>query len=145
MNTTITRQIEWEMGHRLPSHGSLCRFIHGHHYKAEVTIEGPIIEQKGSSEQGMVRDFGALKTVMSDVIQGWDHGLMLSTTDPWLATLRELDTKLIEVEFIPTAECIAAEMFRRLSAIHYQLNLIQVTIWETPNCKATVSTLSHVK
>lgn len=127
------------MGHRVPDHGSLCRNIHGHRYKAELVIEGPVIEAVGDPERGMVADFSWPKQILSTVLEYWDHGLMLSTSDPWLSTLRELKTKIIEVEFIPTAERIAQDLFESatLQQTATQIKVVEVTVWETPNCKAT--------
>ncbi len=47
MKTKISRRIEWDMGHRIPDHQSLCKHPHGHRYVAEVTVEGLVIETEG--------------------------------------------------------------------------------------------------
>lgn len=135
--TTITRRVEWDMAHRIPDHLSLCKFLHGHRYSAEVTIEGPVIEEEGNPERGMVRDFGFLKTSLMKFIGYWDHGLMMYGGDPWLPTLESLDTNLIVVATIPTAEGIAAMIFDNL--VDAGIPVVEVTVWETPACKATVT------
>ena len=43
----ITKIIQWDMGHRIQNHRSICRGLHGHRYKAEICIEGSIITEKG--------------------------------------------------------------------------------------------------
>lgn len=155
MNTTISRKVEWDMGHRIPNHQSLCRNPHGHRYVAEVVVKGPIIEISGSPEQGMVKDFGFLKAMLDFIHKQLDHGFMVFKEDPFNAALALFDKhqmqenfqgeakplNIIEVDFIPTAENIAAFIFKRLEsrASSSYLDIVEVTVWETPNCKATVT------
>ena len=56
--TSITKCIEWDMGHRVPNHESKCRNPHGHRYKCEIEVAGDIIVELNSPEQGMITDFG---------------------------------------------------------------------------------------
>lgn len=140
----ITKRMEWDMGHRLPDHKSLCRNLHGHRYVVEVTIEANVVETPGDPERGMVVDFGRLKEVISGALGYWDHGMMICIEDPWLPTLKKLDTKIIEVEFIPTAENIAQDLWRYIRhAFESQLTDCEVTVWETPTCKATARRTSR--
>ena len=57
----IVKIIQWDMGHRVLNHRSICKGIHGHRYKAEICVEGAIIIQEGLSEEGMVIDFADIK------------------------------------------------------------------------------------
>ena len=45
------------MGHRVLNHRSVCKGLHGHRYKAEICVEGELVLESGSSEEGMVIDF----------------------------------------------------------------------------------------
>lgn len=149
MKTTVSRRIEWDMGHRIPDHQSLCKHPHGHRYVAEITVEGPVIEEQGSPERGMVKDFSFLKEVLAFIPARWDHSFMVHKEDPFAATLALFEKnhfkqfasdealRMVQVEFIPTAENIAAEIFRKIK--ERGINIIKVIIWETPNCKATVT------
>ena len=38
----ITTRLEFDAGHRIPSHKSNCKNLHGHRYCIEVTIKGDI-------------------------------------------------------------------------------------------------------
>lgn len=136
------------MGHRIPNHGSLCAHPHGHRYVAEITIEGPVIEEKGCEAEGMVKDFGEMKLMINSmIVNKWDHSFMVYKDDPFAAVLAQFERNLWyplageklrtrEVDFIPTAENIAAEIFRKL---FNAMRVVEVTVWETPNCKATVT------
>ncbi|MCB0414187.1 MAG: 6-carboxytetrahydropterin synthase, partial [Bdellovibrionales bacterium] len=37
---SVTKQIDFEAGHRLPFHHSKCKNLHGHHYVIEFSLEG---------------------------------------------------------------------------------------------------------
>ena len=59
----ITKIIQWDMGHRIENHRSICRGLHGHRYKAEICISGELISESGVSDEGMVMDFADLKKI----------------------------------------------------------------------------------
>ena len=137
MQTSVSRRIEWDMGHRVPDHASLCKNLHGHRYVLEVELCDRVVHDEGNPENGMVKDFGALKQAMLEAIDGWDHSFMIYYRDPWLPAMEQLDTKLMVVGFVPTAEEIAAYLFIEVQSL---LTVIvkRVTVWETPTCSATV-------
>ncbi len=135
----ISKVIEFDMGHRVPSHNGKCRNLHGHRYKVEVVVDGIVIKTKGSSDEGMVIDFGDLKRIMMEQIdEPLDHGLMLSNEDPVLPLLMSSKAsdwmKIIPVSCIPTAENIAMLIFEKLEPELLQagIKLEAVNIWETP-------------
>ena len=59
----ITRRLEFDAGHRIANHASLCRHLHGHRYAIEVTVNGSVVTASGDAEQGMVADFGSIKAL----------------------------------------------------------------------------------
>jgi 6-pyruvoyltetrahydropterin/6-carboxytetrahydropterin synthase len=60
-----------DAGHRVPGHQGQCRNLHGHTYTVEVTVEGQV------ADDGMIVDFGILKTVMMDEVHArWDHAFI---------------------------------------------------------------------
>lgn len=72
-----TKTVEWDMGHRVPNHKSKCKNVHGHRYKAEVTVRGEIIPEEGISDEGMVIDFSDVKAIVNSICDGeLDHGYM---------------------------------------------------------------------
>ena len=38
----ITTRMEFDSGHRIPNHKSVCKNLHGHRYAIEVTVKGEI-------------------------------------------------------------------------------------------------------
>ena len=78
----VTKQFEWCMGHRVLNHKSKCKNLHGHHYRAEVTLSGDLVSREGNSSEGMVIDFGDIKEVfMKHIHEILDHGFMVWEKD----------------------------------------------------------------
>jgi 6-pyruvoyltetrahydropterin/6-carboxytetrahydropterin synthase len=65
---TVTREFTFEASHHLPNHRGKCRRPHGHSYRLQVTLRGPIIEAPGQSDDGMVMDFDDLKQIVNMTI-----------------------------------------------------------------------------
>ena len=66
---TITKMFEFEAGHYIPEHLAKCRFLHGHSYKFEVTIQ-----RRLNPKTGMVMDFKDLsRIVKSKIVEVLDH------------------------------------------------------------------------
>jgi len=137
----ITTRLEFDAGHRIPSHKSQCRNLHGHRYAIEITLSGDIIQQEGASENGMVMDFSDVKAIARRaVVDVWDHAFLVYKHDKvvldFLNTLPE--HKTIVMQSVPTAENMAAEAFRILQAQYRDtygnhLKLERVRLYETPN------------
>ncbi|HEU4707707.1 MAG TPA: 6-carboxytetrahydropterin synthase QueD [Methylophilaceae bacterium] len=137
----ITTRLEFDAGHRIPSHKSQCRNLHGHRYAIEITLTGDIIQQEGASENGMVMDFSDVKGIARKaLVDLWDHAFLVYKGDK--AVLEFLNSlpnhKTVVMETIPTAENMAAEAFRILNGCYRDtygnhLQLEQVRLFETPN------------
>jgi 6-pyruvoyltetrahydropterin/6-carboxytetrahydropterin synthase len=140
MSFTITRRIGIDAGHRIATHGSKCRHLHGHRYTIEATCRAAALRPSGE-QAGMVLDFGFLKEEMLKRIDTpCDHGLILSIDDTdmlalfcpdgeafgaWQAALRgeiaarggaapdrcRAHQKLYVIAAQPTAECLARHWF----------------------------------
>lgn len=140
----ITRRLEFDAGHRIPDHASLCRHLHGHRYAIEVTVSGEIVTAAGDAESGMVADFGGLKTLIDRHVVGvWDHAFLAHADDAplvaFLATLPDHRTVLFDAP--PTAEHLAQTalgILIRACAESYgpRVRVEQVRLYETPNCWA---------
>jgi len=70
----VTKIFHFESAHHLPGHRGKCARLHGHSYRLEVTIRGPIKDAPGESDHGMVMDFADLsQLVKNSVIEQLDH------------------------------------------------------------------------
>ncbi|MBI5438846.1 MAG: 6-carboxytetrahydropterin synthase QueD [Nitrosomonadales bacterium] len=137
----ITRRLEFDAGHRIPTHNSQCKHLHGHRYAIEITLSGDIVTGEGQSEQGMVMDFADVKRIaMEKLVDTWDHAFLVYRGDKvvcdFLATLPDHKTVILDV--LPTAEYLAQTAFDILDPAYRgtygnRLRLEQVRIYETPN------------
>jgi len=140
----IGKVIQWDMGHRVLNHRSVCKGLHGHRYKAEICVEGKLIEEKGASEEGMVIDFADIKKVAQKFIQEeLDHAFMVWDRDHELLEFFKSSQghKPVIVPFTPTAENVAAYIFNKLKdkftdVFKTGLKLQSVKLWETPSSYA---------
>jgi 6-pyruvoyltetrahydropterin/6-carboxytetrahydropterin synthase len=106
MRTSVTRSFTFEAAHQLPWHEGRCRNLHGHSYRLEVTVEGPV------GDSGIVVDFADIKSVVErEVIDRFDHQYL----NDLLAN--------------PTAELIAAEVWKTVEAA--DLAVTRIRLWET--------------
>ncbi len=142
----ITRKLEFDAGHRIPDHRSLCCNLHGHRYVIEITLEGELVDIEGAPDRGMVMDFADVKSLaMEHLVGQWDHAFIVYQGDTrvreFLASMP--DHKTVVLDCIPTVENLAATAFRILAGVydaHYGVNLRlkHVRLYETPNCWADI-------
>lgn len=106
----LRKSFTFEAAHVLPNHPGKCSRLHGHSYRLDVTLEGPL--QADGPAAGMIEDFEVVtRVVKAAVIAELDH--------------RSLN-ELIEN---PTAEQIVRWVWGRLAA---KLPLLtELTLWET--------------
>lgn len=143
----ITRKFEFDAGHRISTHASQCRNLHGHRYVLEVTLSGKIVNDEGVPEQGMVMDFSEVKSIVHmALVDQWDHAFLVYIQDkPVIDFLLSIpDHKTVVLDLQPTAENLALIAFDILDNAfreHYteQLQLDHVRLFETPNCWADVA------
>ena len=145
---TISKEIEFDAGHRVSTHGSKCKNPHGHRYKVRVTCKGSIIDDPTRADHGMLIDFGDLKTIMNENVHDiLDHGFIVWCLDHVMqdalavGKIYGLEWNIIEFETMPTAENIAVWCWNQVKdkiaeAFGEDLVLDEVAVWETPTSVA---------
>ena len=136
----IAKIIQWDMGHRVLNHRSICKGLHGHRYRAEICVSGNLVSKSGVSEEGMVIDFADIKKISNKFIQDrLDHAFMVWEKDEELINFFNMSKghKPVIVPFTPTAENVAAYIFNELNnkfkdVYNTGLHLDSVKLWETP-------------
>jgi 6-pyruvoyltetrahydropterin/6-carboxytetrahydropterin synthase len=114
MRTRVTRSFHFEAAHQLPWHEGKCRNLHGHSYRLDVTVGGPV------GDRGIVVDFADIKAVVQrDVLDRFDHTYLNDLLDN------------------PTAELIAAEIWKSIEAAGLDVERIQ--LWETADCHVEIT------
>ena len=132
--TTCTRILEFDAAHRITRHGSKCRHLHGHRYKAEITCEAEL------NDLGMVVDFGEINATVGAWIDAtWDHGAILNEVDAaYRPAIEAQGHRLYLMPCEPTAENMARELLAVARSIMRsgRLRVLRVRLWETPNSYA---------
>ncbi len=129
MKTAISKDFSFDMAHRLTFHEGLCRNIHGHTYRLDVTLEGD------PDSRGMIMDYADLKSLVHElIIEKLDHALAVYEQDSLLMGKFDPSLKQIIFPFETTAENLVAWIFREIS--RREPRLAEVTLWETPGNKA---------
>lgn len=139
---SITRDVEFDAGHRVPDHMSKCRHPHGHRYKLTVTVQGLVKEQRGESEDGMICDFGILGDLLGKLADEYDHAFLVAAHDHVMVEFleRQQYAHVVVTEGPPTAEVLVQRMVRTLDMqLPVGTTLIEAILWETPKCRATYS------
>jgi 6-pyruvoyltetrahydropterin/6-carboxytetrahydropterin synthase len=132
-----TRRIEWDMGHRVPLHGGKCKTPHGHRYAAEITVRGEV------TREGFVLDFAEIKRLVG----GWiddqlDHTTAYQRGDAMMTAISAINDATGLKPFFVMAEAPTAENLAWLIGLEAKRLLagfvvVEVKVWETPNCSAT--------
>jgi 6-pyruvoyltetrahydropterin/6-carboxytetrahydropterin synthase len=139
----IAVEFEWTSGHRLAGHSGRCAALHGHNYRARVTVEGPI-----NVSSGLVMDFDDLLGCSRDwVEQNWDHCLLVGPGDELGGTVDALGLlnarakrSVVVMDAPPSAEVIATTLATVVrGGIPAEVQLVDVTVWETAAFSASIS------
>lgn len=114
MGLAIVREFRFEAAHRLAWHPGRCSGVHGHSYRLEVTVEGPM------DDRGVIMDFADVKAAVNGaVIDKVDH--------------RDLN----EIVDNPTAERIVTQIGEWLDGAGLAWSALR--LWETANCSVQLT------
>jgi 6-pyruvoyltetrahydropterin/6-carboxytetrahydropterin synthase len=133
MKIRLTKEFSFEASHALTNYDGLCSNIHGHSYKLFVCIKGTPNQDEQSPKCGMVMDFSYLKSIVqSEILNDFDHALVLRNDSCYLPMLRNSDTKLLVVDYQPTCENMLQDFVNRLSAkLPPETTLAELKLHET--------------
>lgn len=121
MMITAVKEFVFDSAHFLPYHEGNCRNLHGHTYRLQVGVRGPV-----NPKTGMVVDFALIKWVVKhSIIDEMDHGY-----------LNEIDFKNFPKEN-PTAENMV-KWIRDvlLEELKVPAELCFIRLYETPTSYA---------
>ena len=113
----IRKTFRFEAAHVLPNHLGKCARPHGHSYRFEVAVRGPLRTEGPAT--GMVADFDDLAAIVRPyVVDRLDH------------------TSLNDLMINPTAEEIALWIWQELE--RHVAGLDEIVVWETQTACAVV-------
>lgn len=138
MNIRITKEFKFEMAHALLGYDGPCKNIHGHSYHLSVTLKGKPSEKSGVSETGMVADFSVLKKIVNaEIIEAFDHSLVLNKDTPESIYSGLYNQKLILLDFQPTCENLVIYFVNKMKKVlPANLLLYSITLKETSTSSA---------
>ncbi len=111
---------QFAAAHRLFNFKGKCEQLHGHNWKVEVFVRADRLDSAG-----LVRDFGEIKAITQEVLNGLDHRY-LNELSPFQ-------------EENPSSEHIARYLFNELSR-HLNDDRVRVSklsVWESDSACAT--------
>ncbi len=130
MRTRIYKEVFFEASHRLMHYTGKCFRLHGHQWRAEVWIDGPV-----DGRTGIVIDYNCIK----DVIQQFDHQVILNEADPMVPCLERFHP-VITTPGDPTSELLADRMAKMIDAEAARRGLdarvTRIRVWESASCYA---------
>jgi 6-pyruvoyltetrahydropterin/6-carboxytetrahydropterin synthase len=131
----LTKEFEFEMAHALLNYDGLCKHIHGHSYKLAVTVIATPISDVSSPKNGMVMDFGGLKSLVNElIVKPLDHAFIINKNTPqaWIDNHNQLFERTYQVDYQPTCENMVIDFAQRIKAkLPQGVTLFSVKLHET--------------
>lgn len=131
----ITKEFRYEGAHALPGYDGKCRNIHGHSYTLFVTVKGePLCNGEGNpAKEGMAVDFKVLKGIVEEnIINKFDHALVLRNGTPLAAELDAEYPNVILTDFQPTSENLITWFAQILKEkLPAEVGLFSLRLYET--------------
>ena len=114
MNVNLFKEYRFEAAHQLPhvAPGHKCANLHGHSYRFEIEVAGPV-----DAHSGWLIDFGVLDDLVMPLVLRLDH--------------RYLND--IEGLANPTSEVLAGWLWEHIKSGLPQL--VSVIVWETHDAR----------
>ena len=125
--TTVTKTVKFDAAHVLTDHQGLCRNLHGHTYRVDVSVTT-------ETDGDMVIDFKELKGVLAEVIlDRFDHSFIYNTgsvgESEIAAVVEKHGMRTVAIPFRSTVENLAKMFYNELKAKVPGLSAVKV--WET--------------
>ena len=134
---TVTKSVKFDAAHVLTNHQGLCKNLHGHTYRVEVSVT-----QAPGDNADMVIDFKYLKKKCEEVIlERYDHAFMYNSESQAeseiAAVVMKHGMRAVAMPYRSTAENLARHFFGVLR--EHVAGLSRVRVWETPDSSAEYS------
>lgn len=126
---TVTKTIKFDAAHVLTNHRGLCKNLHGHTYRVDVSVA-----QADDDASDMVIDFKDLKRIASETVcDRFDHAFIYNTQSEGereiAAVVERYGMRTAAIPFRSTAENLAKLFFGELKS--RIPGLCAVKVWET--------------
>lgn len=132
----LTKIFSFETAHALFGYCGKCKNIHGHSYKLFVTVIGEPENNLNSSTNGMVMDFGDLKSIVNtQIVNLYDHAILLNQNTKHKTLGEKLladGHNVIFTDFQPTCENMLLHFAKILQEhLPQKVDLAELKLYET--------------
>ena len=126
---TVTKTVKFDAAHVLTNHRGLCKNLHGHTYRVDVSVAQP-----ADDGRDMVIDFKDLKRIAAETIcDRFDHAFIYNTESAGereiAAVVEKHGMRTVAIPFRSTAENLARHFYAALKPLIP--GLCAVKVWET--------------
>lgn len=133
---TVTKTVRFDAAHVLTNHQGLCRNLHGHTYRVDVSVR-----QAADDDGDMVIDFKDLKRIAArEICDRFDHAFIYNTASAGeceiAAVVEKNGMRTVPLPFRSTAENLARHFVETLKP--HLPGLARVRVWETADSSAEV-------
>ena len=127
--TIVTKTVRFDAAHVLTNHCGLCRNLHGHTYRVDVSVS-----RSDDDPCDMVMDFKDLKRMaVESICDVFDHAFIYNTESPAereiAAVVEKHGMRVAPLPFRSTAENLARHFYGAL--LPRVPGLVAVKVWET--------------
>ena len=139
---TVCKTVRFDAAHVLTNHQGLCKNLHGHTYRVDVSVTQP-----EGDDRDMVIDFKDLKAIANEVVcDRFDHAFIYNTESAGekeiAAVVEKNGMRTVAIPFRSTAENLAKLFFGDLKP--RVPGLVAVKVWETADSSAEYRLSSRV-
>lgn len=139
----VGKTFTFDAAHRVLRHEGKCHNLHGHTYRLEIDLDGPVLESprdvngNDNPSYGMVLDFYELGRFWKEWLEPMvDHVVLLEDEDPLVERIEDL-VKVTTLDTTPTAESLVYWIRDLLEGWlreenHGQIRVRRVRVYETP-------------
>ncbi len=129
----LTIEQSFDSAHFLSGYIGKCGNLHGHRWRVILQVESEELRED-VQQRGMCVDFSILKEEFKEIVDRYDHMLLIekdSLRKKTMEAFAEEGFPVVELPFRPTAENFAKHFYDLLKGKGYDVAMVQV--YETPN------------
>ncbi len=121
---TLTVENSFAAAHQLRGYEGKCENLHGHNFRAELSVQG-----EKQNDIGLVTDYKVIKNILNEILDILDHK-NLNEVPPFDAVNPSSEN---------LAKFIFTEAEKRLAERPEDVKVSSVTVWESSTARCTYS------
>lgn len=129
----LTIEQSFDSAHFLAGYTGKCGNIHGHRWRVLLQVQSEQLRDD-TQQRGMCVDFSTIKQELKEVVEHFDHTLLIeqgTLKEKTMEALSEEGFSVIELAFRPTSENLARHFYEIFIDKGYDVAAVHV--YETPN------------